>query len=99
MKMEDLTTKRYDRRSGVYCQQVIDHLTANGVEDPQVLKMNAWGGSPGLWAVTVYNADADRLDALMAEFMASLDFGIDSTGQRFAYDTQPLPLLNPGLDA
>jgi hypothetical protein len=23
--------------------------------------------------------------------------GTDSTGQRFEYDTQPLPLLNPGL--
>lgn len=23
--------------------------------------------------------------------------GIDSTGQPFAYDTEPLPLLNPGI--
>ena len=35
----------------------------------------------------------DRLAALTADDT----HGIDSTGQRFAYDPQPLPLLNPGL--
>lgn len=73
MKVQDYETKHYDRRSGIYCSAVESFLTERGIKSPQVLKMNAWGGSPGLWAVTVLNADAPKLDGAMADFFASLE--------------------------
>jgi hypothetical protein len=49
------------------------------------------------YTITGHTINATDFDADLGT--DAREYGIDSTGQRFAYDTQPLPLLNPEVTA